>query len=138
MKNFWKNGFEIDFENKNINPWSSLLVLPIIVWLLYNYGNMSNPFLQNKEWLKRKTEVNLEGIVVKHGIDSSNRNTPFIKLKGQEFYHEDREIWKLIEVGDSLSSKKNSPILNIYKKDTIIKVDYREIYKARDSGMRAY
>ena len=135
MKTFWKNGFEIDFENKN--RWTALLALPIVVWFIYHLNYGMNEFQQNKDWLKYKTTENLNGVVAKKGIDSSNRNTPFIKLKYQTFYHEDKEIWQYIEVGDSLSSPRNSPILEIHKKDTILKIDYRNLYWKQDSIIKA-
>jgi len=116
---------------------AALAVLPVIVFLIYNVSNTSNHYKQNEERLERNKEAEYKDVVVEKGRLEYNRNRLYLKRKNSDVYGEDEMIWQKVTVGDSLLKIKDSPILIIKKKDTIITVDYRDIYKHDDSVIRA-
>lgn len=67
-----------------------------------------------------------EGKVIKKYLNKDIRNEPTVILtNGEKIVYYDFEYYK-ISTGDSLSKKPSSTILYIYRKDKIIKLDFKE------------
>ena len=113
--------------------YSLLLILPIIAWMTYNYSVMSNYPQQNLERLQLDKESQSNDIIVEKGKDKWNRDTPYLKLKNSSRNSYDEIIWNKAEIGYSLVKVKNSATLKLVKKDTVIFIDYNDIYKHWDS-----
>jgi hypothetical protein len=129
MKNFWEEGI---FEN--INPkYIALIILPMIVWFLYNTSKMSNVFLQNENRLKSEINDEFKGVIIEKAKDTFNRYSPYIKFYREQKFHIDNIIWQKVKVGDTLEKTKGSSTLKIKSRDTIILIDYKDIYKYWDS-----
>ncbi len=115
---------------EKVKPQYVALLAPfIIVWFLYNVGSASNLFKQNDIRLKNNIEQEYNDIVTEKGLDSSNRNTPYLKLSRTKLYNEDKIIWSKIDVGDTLVKKSGTSILKIKKKDTTVFADYNVVHK---------
>jgi len=95
-----------------------------------------NWFEQNKEWQEQEYKEEYFGIVFKKGRD--NRNNTFIQLKdSNKIFLNEEKMWNKILIGDSVYKQKNSKILNVIREDKIIKIDYDDAYRYRDSLIRA-
>ena len=95
-----------------------------------------NHHSQNERSLEDNIQSEYQDIVTDKGVDKSNRNTPYIERKHAGKYNEDELIWKYIEVGDSLIKIKGTSKLQIHKKDTLIIVDYKDVFSHYDSLYR--
>ncbi len=71
-----------------------------------------------------KDEYN--GIVTEKFIDNQNHNNPTIILSNKRKITLYGQQYDEINVGDSLSKKINSGILEVFKKDTVIRIDQRK------------
>jgi hypothetical protein len=131
MEKFWKKNENFNFEN--LNRFKPLLILPLIIWFIYMVSDSSNLSLQNKKRLEMNIHDEYKDKVIEKGRDKNNRNTPYLIREQTNLYHEDSIVWSKIDVGDTLIKLKNSSLLKIVKKDTIIIVDYRDVYKYWDS-----
>ena len=104
-------------------------------WLLL-VSKSCNHYAQNEDNLKDHIQAEYQDIVTDKGVDKNNRNTPYIERKNAGKYSEDELIWKYIEVGDSLIKIKGTSKLQIHKKDTLIIVDYKDVFSHYDSLYR--
>lgn len=134
MEKFWKRIEDFNFEN--LSSFKPLLVLPLFFWFIYMVSDSSNSFKQNKKRLEMEIQDEYSDRVIKKGRDKNNRNTPYLIRKKTNLYHLDSIVWSKIDVGDSLVKLKNSSLLKIIKKDTVIIVDYKEVYNHWDSIYR--
>lgn len=134
MEKFWKRIEDFNFEN--LSSFKPLLALPLIFWFIYMVSDSSNSFKQNKKRLEMEIQDEYSDRVIKKGRDKKNRNTPYLIRKKTNLYHLDSIVWSKIDVGDSLVKLKNSSLLKIIKKDTVIIVDYKEVYNHWDSIYR--
>jgi hypothetical protein len=124
MSNFYQNKLVSDSRKSRSNIWIIIVGIIGVVCALYFRFNECD---KNNELLREKTLTSIHGKVEGKGVDIYNKS--FIKLKLQKSYVENKSIWKIIEVGDSIASEKNSPIFTIYRRKAILKIDYREVYK---------
>ncbi|MPS66056.1 MAG: hypothetical protein DI622_22205 [Chryseobacterium sp.] len=76
--------------------------------------------------LHRNLEYKKEAYIIRKGIDSSNRNMPYVIFSDKEKLDIGNNFLKLIEVGDSISKKRSSTIYYIYRGKKIIKYDFFE------------
>jgi hypothetical protein len=67
-----------------------------------------------------------DGIVTEKFIDNENHNNPTIILSSNRKISLYGNHYDEINVGDSLSKKINSGILEVFKKDTVIRIDQRK------------
>ena len=135
LDEFWKNGF--DFENINkryvivVGLLVTIILIPIFkkeIILIFNRHE------QNKVFLKQDYEQEYFGIVVKKGRDRRNHNFAYFQFKDStKIVDDEKNIWKKISIGDSVSKKRDSKFLYIFKKEKIITINYDDIYKYRDS-----
>ncbi|ESU23064.1 hypothetical protein FLJC2902T_32280 [Flavobacterium limnosediminis JC2902] len=133
LENFWKK--ENNFEN--INPqYKALLTLLMIVLFICFVALSSNLFEQNKKRLEMELDLEYNDVVIEKGRDKNNRNNPYLILSKTNLYHEDSIIWAKIDVGDSLIKQKKSSLLKVIKKDTVIILDYKDVYKYWDNIYR--
>ena len=131
MEKFWKRIEDFNFDG--LSSFKPLLALPLIFWFIYMVSDSSNLFKQNKKRLEMEIQDEYSDRVIEKGRDKNNRNTPYLIRKKTNLYHIDSIVWSKIDVGDSLIKLKNSSLLKIIKKDTIIIVDYKEVYNHWDS-----
>ena len=133
-KNIDMNKFDI---SDVISP-SKLGLLGVIIFCTWIYlvSKSCNPYTQNENDLRNHIQSEYQDIVIDKGVDKNNRNTPYIERKHFGKYSEDELIWKYIEVGDSLVKIKGTSKLEIYKKDTLITVDYKDVFSHYDSLYR--
>lgn len=104
-------------------------------WLVL-VSKSCNHYVQNEDNLKNHIQAEYQDVVTDKGVDRNNRNTPYIERKNSGKYSEDELIWKYIEVGDSLIKIKGTSKLQIHKKDTLIIVDYKDVFSHYDSLYR--
>ncbi len=112
----------MDFENsKYLNYFVVILMAGIFFWILNTDENESFEkvirVIEKDEYYSK---------VTKKYIDTKNHNDPIIVLSSGKKISLYGQQYDLINVGDSLSKKKNTGILEVYKKDTIIKIDQRK------------
>ncbi|MFP9112297.1 TPM domain-containing protein [Flavobacterium sp. RHBU_3] len=68
------------------------------------------------------------GVVTKKYIDSSNHNTPMLKLSNTSVSIVNK-FWDKISVGDSISKHKGKYFITVYKPDgKTIRLDYKKYY----------
>ena len=79
-----------------------------------------------------KAEIVVEETIEK-AKDTFNRYSPYIKFYREQKLHIDHIIWQKVKVGDTLEKIKGSSTLKIKSRDTIILIDYKDIYKYWDS-----
>ena len=138
LKEIWNNG--IDFEN--INPLKTIilaLVVAMVLIVLFKDEIVFtfNHYEQNKEWKKSDYEKEFFGRVIKKGKDRNNHGFEYFQFKDSAKIFDDREkVWKIIAIGDSVAKKANSKFLYIYKPFKVIKVNYDDVFRYRDSLMR--
>ena len=95
-----------------------------------------NWYEHNKEWQKVEFEEEYFGIVVKKGRD--NRNNTYIQLKDSNIvFQNEQKIWNKVLIGDSVNKHRNSKVLHIIRGNKILKINYDDAYKYRDSLIRA-
>ena len=112
----------MDFENsKYLNYFVAILMAGIFLLILNTNQNES---FENVIRVIEKDEYYSK--VTKKYMDNKNHNDPTIVLSSGKKITLYGEQYALINVGDSLSKKKNTGILEVYKKDTIIKIDQRK------------
>lgn len=139
LKEIWNN--RIDFKNINQRKSIILVLAFIIVFIVFFKDKIVftlNDYEQNKEWKKRDYKKEYYGKVIKKGKDRNNHGFLYFQFKDSTKIFDDREkVWKKISVGDSVVKKANSKFLLIYKPDKMIIVNYDDIFKYRDSLIRA-
>lgn len=119
---------------ENIHPSIKGLVAGIMfLTFFYIVSDSSNHQKHNRERLQEFTDCEINDIIVEKGIDKRNRNTHFLIGNRHFAMYEDELFWNKIEIGDSLIKVKGTSVLSVYKKDTIIKLDYKRIYAYYDS-----
>ncbi|WP_407401667.1 hypothetical protein [Chryseobacterium sp.] len=74
--------------------------------------------------LQRILKFEVQSSVVEKGKDSRNRNTPYIKFSNKEELDIGENFLSKVEVGDSISKKKNTITFNIFKLTNITDYDY--------------
>lgn len=67
-----------------------------------------------------------EGVVIDKYYDKENHNNPTLVLSSNKSITLYGEQYSLININDSISKKKNSTLLYVFKKDGIIKIDLKE------------
>ncbi|WP_300486769.1 hypothetical protein [Flavobacterium sp.] len=127
MKN---NSFE--FTNKML--WRILAVILIffisfmIIWSYKNKDNTNKNNLQIS--IINVLNQNYSGIVSYKDYDKSNHNNPTIYLtNGVKFIEGD--YWDVIKKGDSLIKKRGDFFINVYRNDSVFKLD-KKIYLEDD------
>jgi hypothetical protein len=119
---------------ENIHPSIKALIGGIMfLTFFYIVSDSSNHQKHNRERLKEFIDFEINDVIVEKGIDKRNRNTPFLVGKKNFVMHENELFWNRIEIGDSVAKMKGTSLLSVYKKDTIIKLDYKSIYAYYDS-----
>ena len=108
-------------NSKLINGMIFILMLGIFFWVINIDEN------ESFEKLIRVIEKGeYHGIVTKRFIDNENHNTPTIVLTNQKRITLYGQQYDEINIGDSLSKKTNTSVLEVFKKDTVIKIDQRK------------
>lgn len=100
------------------------------LFLFYSYIN--GPAVVRRH-VKRIKEDTYSGIVSRKQVD--NHKSVLTTINEQNF-NDFYEISLKYDVGDSLFKKQNSTIMQIYKKDTIITIDYNTMIPYYDSIYR--
>lgn len=120
-------------DNYDFERWG-VLILFIIAVLGISYCMLkSTPYNMNKTSLEDNIKAEYQGRIVEKGLDSTNRNTPYYSFKDSKKIHEDTYVLDKVSVGDSIVKRANSSKIEIHKKDTIILVDYNDVYLHNDS-----
>ena len=121
----------------DINPSKLGLLAAILfcIWLTF-VSKLGNHYALNDDNLKNNIKSEYKGIVLEKGIDKANHSSPYIVKKNFGKYFEDELIWQYVEIGDSLVKNKGTSKLKIYKKDTLIIVDYKNVFFHYDSLYR--
>lgn len=117
----------------NSSPKHITAIIGLCLVLFAFYYNRSI-CLKRKELLEVIIKNQKKGIVEKKFISKNDK--AYIKLKYQLPYLENNnEIWKLIQIGDSINHEKNSTIIKIYRKKIIYKIDLNKIYECEKSNL---
>ncbi|MDR6403487.1 MULTISPECIES: hypothetical protein [Chryseobacterium] len=78
--------------------------------------------------LRKTLEYQKYAVIINKGINSENRNIPYIVFSDKEQLDIGDNFYKLIEEGDSISKKRSTTIYYIYRNKQIFKYDYLEDY----------
>ena len=110
------------FENlKYLNWITAIFLVCIFFWIINTDQNESFEktikVIENDEYSAK---------VIKMFYDKKNHNTPTIVLSNEKTISLYGQQYALVEIGDSLSKKKNTGILEVFKKDTVLKIDQRK------------
>lgn len=126
------------FDISDMISSSKLGLLGVIIFctLIYLVSKSCNPYTQNEDDLMNHIQSEYQDVVIDKGVDKNNRNTPYIERKHSRKYPEDELIWKYIEIGGSLVKIKGTSKLQIHKRDTLIILDYKDIFSHYDSLYR--
>ena len=109
-------------SNTNLHTIIGYTVILIVVLYLLISPKIGDYSLHIKAVMAQE----YEGKVIKKYLNKDIRNEPTVILtNGEEIVFYDYEYYK-ISIGDSLAKKLNSTILYIYRKDKIIKADFKE------------
>lgn len=104
--------------------------IPLLVLIFYGVQSMFYGPTRNERMLKDDANQHFAGRIESFYFDKNNHNGKYAILRNNETCPISRPWERYIEVGDSLSKKKDSFFLIIYKKDhKKLILDYREIYK---------
>lgn len=125
-------------ENENDQNYTieryGILILVIVFVLAISYCMLkSTPNNMNKTALENNIKAQYQGRIIKKGIDSTNHHTPYYSFKDCKKIYEEGFVLNKVSVGDSIVKKANSPKIEIYKKDTVIVVDYHDAYLYNDT-----
>lgn len=124
-----------DIENYSSQFKALIIFLITIGWLCFIILN-SNRYEQNKSQYQDMLKDEFSGKIVERYIDKNNRNSPTFILNNSNGFVQYSQLWKKINIGDSLFKKSNSRLVTIIKKDTIIVFDIYKEYKYVDSIIR--
>ena len=117
---------------ENIHP-SIKALIGGIIFLTFFYLIRVNHQKQGREKLQEFIDSEIKAIIVEKGVNKRNRSMPFLIGKRDFRMYENELFWNRIEIGDSLVKAKGTSLLSVYKKDTMIKLDYKSIYAYYDS-----
>lgn len=123
-------------DNYDFERWG-ILILFIVAVLGISYSMLkSTPYNMNKTALERNIKAEYQGRVIKKGIDSAQHGFPYYSFKNSEKIYEEDYVLNRVSVGDSIVKRANSPKIEIYKKDTLIVLDYHDAYLYNDTIIR--
>lgn len=58
-------------------------------------------------------------------IDTKNHNTPIVRLLPKKEISLYGQQWELIDVGDSISKRLNTTVIQVFKRDKVITIDQK-------------
>ena len=122
-------------ENVSLHIKFLFIVLAFFLFF-YEFSKSLNDSERNKKKLKEEISSSYKHIIIEKMRDSNNRNMPYLTYENGERKYEHMIIWKKIDVGDTLEKINGNSIINIYKKDTTIFADYKDVYMYYDSVNR--
>lgn len=123
-------------ENNNLERWGILIFFVFFV-LGVSYCTLQNtPYNLNKSRLEDNIKAQYQGKIIIKGLDSANRKIPYYSFKDSIKIYEDDYIMNIVSIGDSIIKKANSSKIEIHKKDTLIVIDYRDVYLYNDTLIR--
>lgn len=128
-----------NFDLSDIISPSKLGLLGAVIfctWFFLVSKSCNDYYARNESDLNNHVQAEYQDVIIDKGVDRNNRNTPYLERKHSGRYSEDELIWKYIEVGDSLVKIKGTSKLQIHKKDTLIIVDYKDVFSHYDSLYR--
>lgn len=108
---------------KKINLYKGFAIVLIIIFFAFILN-----INQNDSWNKVIKVIEKDeyyGIVTDRFIDAENHNGPTIVLSSGKKISLYGQQWDKIKIGDSLSKKLNTTIIEVFKKDEIIQIDQR-------------
>lgn len=99
-----------------------LILLISIIFIIYSCKTDNGWYLVINTIKKDE----YHGIVSDKFIDTKNHNTPIVRLLPFKEISIYSEHYILIDLGDSLSKKLNTTIIEVYKKDTLLLLNQEE------------
>ncbi len=116
------------YDEINLSPTqSTLIVSAAILFVICFLLLMTNHSGKLRDSLNKISKKEIKGVITDKWLDESNRNEPYIKIN-DTVKSEYRYIWNQLEKGDRVYKPKNSYILTITRKDTVIEIDYDKVY----------
>ena len=70
-----------------------------------------------------------ESKILEKNLDSNNRNEPYLIFSDKEKFYIDENLYEMVEIGDSISKKKNSTEYHIFKPYKILIYNYSDTSK---------
>lgn len=139
---FRKTIEDVEFEYPDIRyVIIFFLVAFVIVFLIFkdDFLLSIDPYQQNKEFTKRNYEMEFFGKVEEKGIDKENHSAPFVRFRNskEKIYGRQEDFIDAISIGDSVAKSRNSKLLFVFKRDTILRIDFEEIHRRNDSVIKS-
>ena len=116
----------MNFENQKIFTYTAIIFGLIAFFFIINVD-------ENESWekvIKNIENDEYNGIVTRKFIDKENHNTSIVVLNNGKkitFWKD----WHLVNIGDSISKRKHTANLEIFKSSEIIKIDFRKEIEKR-------
>lgn len=110
---------------ENTNLYKGIVFILLIVAVIWIVSSKRN----NDGWdsvIKVMENDEYCGKVTQKIIDKQNHNTPIIVLSTDKKISLYGNQWDLISIGDSISKKLNTTIIEVFKKDTLLKINQKE------------
>ena len=76
--------------------------------------------------LRRNLEYKKNSVIINKGINSENRNIPFIVFSDMEKLDVSDNFYKRVEVGDTIVKKRSTTVYKIYRNNQILEYDFLE------------
>ena len=108
-------------ENTNVYKGISIVLL-VLIFIFIMKSNDNNGW---DNVIKVIEQDQYYGKVDKKFIDTQNHNTPIIRLLPEKEISLYGQQWELIDVGDSISKKLNTTVIEEFKKDKVITIDQK-------------